>query len=55
LGGFPTLNEPLHAVIGAAVTLRLQALEQPPRGPALGFREQALGSQPGFQDVPERP
>ena len=51
----PTLNEPLHAVIGAAIALGLQALEQPPRGAPLGFREQTFGSQPGFQPLLEFP
>ena len=35
--GFPALHEALHAVIGAAVALCLQPLEQATRGAALGF------------------
>ena len=54
-GRLPTLHEPLHAVVGAAIPLDLQALEQPSRGAALGFGKQAFGSQPGFQLLLERP
>ena len=36
-GGFPALHEALHAVIGAAIALGLQPLEQATRGAALGF------------------
>jgi len=54
-GGLPALNEPLHAIVGAVITLSLQALEQPARGTTLSFREQALGSQSGLQRLLERP
>jgi hypothetical protein len=54
-GRLPALHEPLHAVVGAAVTLDLQALEQTTRGAALGFGKQAFGPQPGFQHLLERP
>ena len=51
-GGLPPLHEPLHAVVGTAIPLGLQSLEQPPRGAPLGFGQQALGSQPGLQRRP---
>jgi hypothetical protein len=53
-GDLPALHEPLHAVIGTAIPLGLQALEQPTRGAPLGFRQQAFGSQPGLQRLLER-
>ena len=53
--GFPTPDEPLHAVVGTAVALSLQSLEQPACGAALGFRQMALDPQPGFQDIFECP
>jgi hypothetical protein len=54
-GCLPALHEPLHAVVGAAIPLGLQALEQPTRRPALRFRQQALSAQPGLQRLLERP
>ncbi len=50
----PTPHEPLHAVVGAAVALDLQALEQTTRGAALGFGKQPLGPQPVLQRLLER-
>jgi len=41
-GGLPALHEPPHAVMGAAATLRPQALKQSPCGAALGFRQLAF-------------
>ena len=54
-GRLPTSHEPLHAVVGAAVSLNLQALEQTTRGAALSFGEQPLGPQPVLQRRLERP
>src|SRR5665811_1496071 len=44
-----------NCVVGTVISLSLQAFEQPARGAALGFREQAFGSKPGFQRLLERP
>ena len=46
---FPTPDEPLHAVVGTAVALRLQSLEQPACSAALGFRQMALDCKPTLQ------
>ena len=51
--GFPALDEALHAVIGAAIALGLQAFEQAARGAALGFWQQAFGLQPILQSLLE--
>ena len=51
--GFPALDEALHAVIGTAVALGLQALEQAARGAALGFWQEALGLEPVLQSLLE--
>ena len=47
--GFPAPDEPLHAVVGTAVALSLQPLEQPACGAALGFRQMALDCKPSLQ------
>jgi len=50
---FPALDEALDAIIGAAIALGLQPLEQAPRGAALGFWQQLLGLQPALQPILE--
>jgi hypothetical protein len=50
----PALHEPLHAIVGAAIPLGLQALEQPTRGAPLRLGQHALGAQPGLQRLLER-
>src|SRR5208282_3573963 len=54
-GCLPALHKPLHAVVGTAIPLDLQSLEQSTRGTALSFGELAFGQQPGFQRLLERP
>ena len=54
-GRLPALHEPLHAVVGTAIPLGLQPLEQPPRGAPLCSWQQAFGAQPGLQRRLERP
>jgi hypothetical protein len=51
----PAPHEPLHAVVGTAVALDLQTLEQATRRATQGFGQQTLGPQPGFQRLLERP
>jgi hypothetical protein len=54
LGRLPAPHKPLHAVVGTAVSLGLQSLEQPARGAPLGFGEMAFHPQPAFQRLLER-
>ena len=49
LACLPLLHKALHAVVGAAIALSLQALEQTARGAPLGLGEMPFGLQPAFQ------